>query len=192
MRHVTFVDNGRVSYSNPVRQWLYTFDDCQGGGAPKAATAAANLRRVFPGVETAGIALTIPMPGHAVTGSQIEQARKDTEQLAQLIRDHDAVFLLTDSRYAVLLYCVVFAWRSCAALLSLRSGSCQFMLPVARCIAENRAGSPPYCAAFITRSASTPRLVSAHVFCVTVTVMRLTCVPCALVLVHHFVDPTRV
>jgi len=106
VRHVTFVDNGRVSYSNPVRQWLYTFDDCQGGGAPKAATAAANLRRVFPGVETAGIALTIPMPGHAVTGSQIEQARKDTEQLAQLIRDHDAVFLLTDSRYAVLLYCV--------------------------------------------------------------------------------------
>jgi ubiquitin-like modifier-activating enzyme ATG7 len=28
VRHMTFVDNGRVSYSNPVRQALFEFGRC--------------------------------------------------------------------------------------------------------------------------------------------------------------------
>ena len=32
VRHITLVDNGRVSYSNPVRQSLFTFKDCLEGG----------------------------------------------------------------------------------------------------------------------------------------------------------------
>ena len=31
VRHITLLDNGRVSYSNPVRQSLFTFKDCLEG-----------------------------------------------------------------------------------------------------------------------------------------------------------------
>ena len=77
VRNVTFVDNGRVSYSNPVRQSLFEFADCADGGKPKAEAAAAALRRIFPGVNAAAHELTIPMPGHALTvQAEIEQARR--------------------------------------------------------------------------------------------------------------------
>jgi len=39
-----------VSFSNPVRQSLYVFEDCLDGGKPKAKTAAENLKKVYPGV----------------------------------------------------------------------------------------------------------------------------------------------
>lgn len=44
------MDNARVSYSNPVRQSLFTFEDCLDGGKPKAEAAANALKRIFPGV----------------------------------------------------------------------------------------------------------------------------------------------
>ena len=50
VRNITFVDNGTVSFSNPVRQPLFTFQDCMDGGAPKAAKAAESLLKIFPGV----------------------------------------------------------------------------------------------------------------------------------------------
>lgn len=50
VRHITFVDSGRVSYSNPVRQSLFEFADCIDGGKPKAEAAAASLKRIFPGL----------------------------------------------------------------------------------------------------------------------------------------------
>ena len=40
VRHITFVDSGAVSYSNPVRQSLFNFEECLDGGAPKAQAAA--------------------------------------------------------------------------------------------------------------------------------------------------------
>jgi ubiquitin-like modifier-activating enzyme ATG7 len=45
---VTFVDNGHVSYSNPVRQSLYSFEDCVGEGNYKATVAADALKTIFP------------------------------------------------------------------------------------------------------------------------------------------------
>ena len=56
VRTITFVDNSTVSYSNPVRQSLYTFADCQAGGRPKA-TAAAEAVKVRPA--TAGMSLRL-------------------------------------------------------------------------------------------------------------------------------------
>lgn len=50
MRHITFVDNAKISYSNPVRQALYEFEDCLSGGKAKSLAAANRLRKIFPGV----------------------------------------------------------------------------------------------------------------------------------------------
>lgn len=64
VRHITLLDAGRVSFSNPVRQSLFVYEDCLGGGRPKAAAAAAALAAIFPAVQATGVALGIPMPGH--------------------------------------------------------------------------------------------------------------------------------
>uniref|UniRef100_S4R2T5 Ubiquitin-like modifier-activating enzyme ATG7 n=1 Tax=Mus musculus TaxID=10090 RepID=S4R2T5_MOUSE len=100
VRHVTFVDNAKISYSNPVRQPLYEFEDCLGGGKPKALAAAERLQKIFPGVNARGFNMSIPMPGHPVNFSDVtmEQARRDVEQLEQLIDNHDVIFLLMDTR----------------------------------------------------------------------------------------------
>lgn len=50
VRKITFVDNAKISYSNPVRQPLYEFEDCLGGGKSKALAAAERLQKIFPGV----------------------------------------------------------------------------------------------------------------------------------------------
>ena len=44
------VDNSRVSYSNPVRQSLFEFEDSLHGGKSKCVAAAEALRRIFPSV----------------------------------------------------------------------------------------------------------------------------------------------
>ncbi|SCU81587.1 LAME_0B07800g1_1 [Lachancea meyersii CBS 8951] len=93
VREITFVDNGRVSYSNPVRQPLFVFDSC---GKPKAATAAESLRKIFPLVKTRGVDLQVPMIGHPVMNETKEQ--RDFETLHELVRSHDVIFLLMDSR----------------------------------------------------------------------------------------------
>ncbi|PHH78457.1 hypothetical protein CDD83_3976 [Cordyceps sp. RAO-2017] len=96
VRKITFVDYGRVSYSNPVRQPLFEFEDCVDGGKPKAARAAAMLKRIYPGVESEGHSLSVPMLGHAITDE--DKTRCDLEKLESLIESHDAVFLLMDTR----------------------------------------------------------------------------------------------
>uniref|UniRef100_A0A5F9D1U4 Ubiquitin-like modifier-activating enzyme ATG7 n=1 Tax=Oryctolagus cuniculus TaxID=9986 RepID=A0A5F9D1U4_RABIT len=100
VRHITFVDNAKISYSNPVRQPLYEFEDCLGSGKPKALAAADRLQKIFPGVNARGYNMSIPMPGHPVDFSSVtlEQARSDVEQLEQLVGSHDVVFLLMDTR----------------------------------------------------------------------------------------------
>ncbi|KAI8896160.1 hypothetical protein BC833DRAFT_598598 [Globomyces pollinis-pini] len=96
IRNITFVDNGKVSFSNPVRQPLFTFQDCLDGGQPKADAAAKGLQAVFPGVNTKGYDISIPMPGHVADSK--EKTKKRILELQQLIESHDAIFLLTDSR----------------------------------------------------------------------------------------------
>uniref|UniRef100_A0A3B3CMU4 Ubiquitin-like modifier-activating enzyme ATG7 n=1 Tax=Oryzias melastigma TaxID=30732 RepID=A0A3B3CMU4_ORYME len=100
VRHITFVDNAKISYSNPVRQPLYEFEDCLGGGKSKATAAADRLTRIFPGVNAKGYNMSIPMPGHPINFSQatLALAQRDVEQLEKLISEHDVVFLLMDTR----------------------------------------------------------------------------------------------
>ncbi|KRY69080.1 putative ATP-dependent RNA helicase DHX35 -like protein, partial [Trichinella pseudospiralis] len=79
---ITFVDNGRVSYSNPARQSLYSIKDCIGGKKWKCEAAASALKDIYPDMEIAGVRLTVPMPGHF------------------LVSTHDIIFLLFDTREA--------------------------------------------------------------------------------------------
>ncbi|KAF0034468.1 hypothetical protein F2P81_012226 [Scophthalmus maximus] len=117
VRHITFVDNAKISYSNPVRQPLYEFEDCLGGGKSKAMAAVDRLTKIFPGVGTneaiwkikermhiydnsEGYNMSIPMPGHPVNFSEatLSQAQRDVEQLEKLVSEHDVIFLLMDTR----------------------------------------------------------------------------------------------
>ncbi|ODV80102.1 E1-like protein-activating [Suhomyces tanzawaensis NRRL Y-17324] len=99
VRQITFVDNGRISYSNPVRQPLFSFNDCfsdNGQGQYKAIRAAEALKEIFPGVKARGVNLEVPMIGHSVTDETKDKSNFDT--LSSLFDEHDAVFLLMDSR----------------------------------------------------------------------------------------------
>lgn len=96
VRKITFVDSGTVSFSNPVRQPLFEFKDCLEGGVKKAYRASEALSEIYPGVDSTGHVLTVPMAGHPVVDSV--KARQDFELLRKLIDEHDAIFLLMDTR----------------------------------------------------------------------------------------------
>ncbi|KAF9907923.1 Autophagy protein 7 [Lobosporangium transversale] len=98
IRNITLVDNAKVSFSNPVRQPLFEFEDCLEGGKDKAITAAASLRKVYPGVNAVGHTLSIPMPGHPISPQLYESVQRDVEKLEDLFQQHDVIFLLMDSR----------------------------------------------------------------------------------------------
>ena len=101
VKQITFVDYSMVSYSNPVRQSLFTHEDCMDGGKPKAEAAAAALRKIFPGVNAQGQKLEIPMPGHgALSKSHGIEIRRNIEALDLLVQTHDVVFMLLDTREA--------------------------------------------------------------------------------------------
>lgn len=96
VRKITFIDNGSVSFSNPVRQPLFNYEDCLGGKAKKATTAAEALKRIYPGVDSEGYNMTVPMLGHALLNEA--QTKKDFETFRKLVKENDAIFLLMDTR----------------------------------------------------------------------------------------------
>ncbi|KAF2402473.1 hypothetical protein EJ06DRAFT_574357 [Trichodelitschia bisporula] len=96
VRKISFVDNGTVSFSNPVRQPLFDFKDCLGGGVQKAHRAADMLQEIYPGVDSAGYVMSVPMAGHPITDEP--KVKGEFELLKQLIDEHDVVFLLLDTR----------------------------------------------------------------------------------------------
>ena len=116
VRTITLLDSSRVSFSNPVRQPLFEFEDCLNGGKPKAQCAADRLKKIFPGVvrspfllrsllpqfippqNASGVSLNIPMPGHPIAPASVGQVQADVAKLEKLVDEHDAVFLLMDSR----------------------------------------------------------------------------------------------
>lgn len=96
VRKITFVDNGRVSYSNPVRQPLFEFSDCGGGGRFKAERAAEKLKEIYPGVEAESYVLGVPMAGHPLIDE--DKVKREFDTLKRLIDEHDVIFLLLDTR----------------------------------------------------------------------------------------------
>ncbi|XP_022724540.1 ubiquitin-like modifier-activating enzyme atg7 [Durio zibethinus] len=98
VRKITLLDNGRVAMSNPLRQSLYTLDDCLNGGDFKSTAAVRSLQRIFPAVEAEGVVMAIPMPGHPVSSQEEKSVLEDCRRLNYLIDSHDVIFLLTDTR----------------------------------------------------------------------------------------------
>jgi ubiquitin-like modifier-activating enzyme ATG7 len=96
VRKITFVDNATVSFSNPVRQPLFDFKDCLNGGVQKAHRAADMLQEIYPGVDAQGHVMNVPMAGHPILDEKKVKAEFDA--LKKLIDEHDAIFLLLDSR----------------------------------------------------------------------------------------------
>lgn len=96
VRKITFVDNGSVSFSNPVRQPLFNFQDCLAGGVKKAIRASEALKEIYPGVESGGYVISVPMVGHPIIDESKSKSEFDT--LKRLIDEHDAIFLLMDTR----------------------------------------------------------------------------------------------
>uniref|UniRef100_A0A182PVR7 Ubiquitin-like modifier-activating enzyme ATG7 n=1 Tax=Anopheles epiroticus TaxID=199890 RepID=A0A182PVR7_9DIPT len=97
--HLTIVDCGQISLSNPIRQSLYRYQDALNGGKPKASTAAERLLEINPAAKITGINLKIPMPGHPVSkGKEDEETRDTLNKLVSLVEQHDVIYLLTDSR----------------------------------------------------------------------------------------------
>jgi ubiquitin-like modifier-activating enzyme ATG7 len=91
--HISFIDCGEVSYSNPARQSLFFQDDV---GNNKAETAALNLKRIYGDVVSKGHNIKIPMPGYPIINEQ--EFYESIHKLDKLITDHDVIFLLTDTR----------------------------------------------------------------------------------------------
>jgi len=94
VRNITFIDNGKVSYSNPVRQSLFKHAHCIDSNIYKAMAAADVLREIHPEMNSVGVIMNIPMLGHEANTDD----HKNIDSLSKLIEDHDVIFLLTDSR----------------------------------------------------------------------------------------------
>ncbi|OCK76415.1 hypothetical protein K432DRAFT_428752, partial [Lepidopterella palustris CBS 459.81] len=96
VRKITFIDNAKVSFSNPVRQPLFDFKDCLQGGAKKAQRAAEALGEIYPGIDATGHVISVPMAGHPIADEK--KTKTEFELLRKLINEHDAIFLLMDTR----------------------------------------------------------------------------------------------
>lgn len=97
VKNISVVDFGNVSYSNPVRQSLFTHDDAVKHKS-KATAAAERLKEILPSVNATGHVIQIPMPGHAVADSMREKTVENIDLITSLIQSHDVLFLVTDSR----------------------------------------------------------------------------------------------
>ncbi|XP_018335644.1 ubiquitin-like modifier-activating enzyme ATG7 [Agrilus planipennis] len=97
VKSITLIDGGKVSFSNPVRQCLYTYEDSL-KGIPKSVAAVKNLKEIYPLVDAHAFSLFVPMPGHPVGESLLKQTLETVKEVEKLVKEADVIFLLTDSR----------------------------------------------------------------------------------------------
>ena len=97
-RNITFMDNGKVSYSNPVRQSLYNFNDSTTENY-KAILAPKKLKEIFPLTNSNRFNINIPLACRTLIDEKSkEDYIKNLTLLEEQIKSHDIIFLLTDSR----------------------------------------------------------------------------------------------
>lgn len=102
VREMTLVDNGVVSFSNPVRQPLYRYKDAalsfRGDARVYKANAAAEaLRESVPTLRLHPRVFNIPMPGHPCAP---DTYMREILELEDMVCENDVIFLLLDSREA--------------------------------------------------------------------------------------------
>lgn len=98
-RNIDFVDCGKVSYSNPVRQSLFRFEDVTKENNFKSLIAAERLKEIFPSINSNGHQINIPLPGRKLINQDAENyCSAEFNKLDSLIQSADVIFLLTDSR----------------------------------------------------------------------------------------------
>ena len=62
----------------------------------KAVRASEALKEIYPGVDTSGYVISVPMAGHPIMDEAV--VKSEFEVLERLIQEHDAIFLLMDTR----------------------------------------------------------------------------------------------
>lgn len=102
IKDITFLDNSYVSYSNLARQSLFNTDsfDDEDKGMPKVEAAKINLLKISPDARVQTVHLNVPMPGHYVKSEQLDAVMADLEKLDDLVKTHDVVLNVFDSREA--------------------------------------------------------------------------------------------
>ena len=102
VKNITFLDNGHVSYSNLARQSLFNTDsfDKEDKGIPKVEAAKQSLLKISPNCNVKTAHLEVPMPGHYINPDQIDNKHKNLLELEELIKEHDLIFNVFDSREA--------------------------------------------------------------------------------------------
>ena len=86
VKNISFIDYSKVSYSNPVRQTLYDYEDSTKGGRPKAIVAAEKLKKIYPEIVSAGYHVSVPMPGHYVTTKElIDETFRNLDLIEKLV-----------------------------------------------------------------------------------------------------------
>ena len=99
---ISFIDYGKVSYSNLTRQSLFTLNDFnkEGEGLGKAEACVKNLKLIAPNIKTTAYSFKIPMPGHFCTESQLEDEYENLLRFEELVKSHDVVYNILDTREA--------------------------------------------------------------------------------------------
>ena len=100
--NISFIDYGQVSYSNLARQSLFTMNDFDksGQGLGKAEACVKNMKLLIPSSKSTAHAFKIPMPGHFCTDKTIDSELANLQKLEDLVKNHDVVFNILDTREA--------------------------------------------------------------------------------------------
>jgi ubiquitin-like modifier-activating enzyme ATG7 len=93
--NLTLIDKGTVSYSNPVRQNLYTYQDAEQQRF-KVTAAKEQLLLIAPYATVTTHQITIPMKDHVWT--EQHSMTKEIAIIDDIIAENDIILLLTDSR----------------------------------------------------------------------------------------------
>ena len=77
---------------------MFTFEDCLNGGRGKAEAAAEALSKIFPAVTAQAFTLSVPMPAHPLSSSTESDVKRQFNQLEELTKSNDVIFLLMVTR----------------------------------------------------------------------------------------------
>ena len=98
IRSISFLDNAKLSLSNPIRQCLYTSHDLE-SKQYKAVLASKSIQQINPSIKTTNMVYSILIPeNESVEYVHSLDFLTHFLDFCLFIDKHDVVFLLTDTR----------------------------------------------------------------------------------------------